>query len=116
MLSDEMPGAPCQAPTADDKPGFSLMVYVDDVDAAFNKAIKAGCKEFAAPKDQFYGDRSGQVICPFNHRWTFSSHFENVTDAQMMERMQAMQKQGPPAAAAAAAPAAGASKKKKGGK
>ena len=38
-----------------------LYLYVPDVDAAYQRAIKAGATSIMEPADQFYGDRSGGV-------------------------------------------------------
>ena len=59
------------------------MVYVEDVDDVFAKAIAAGSKEIAPVQDQFYGDRSGQFEDPFGHRWNVASHVEDVTPEEM---------------------------------
>ncbi|MEC5143914.1 VOC family protein [Chitinophaga sp. 212800010-3] len=45
-----------------------LFVYMDDPDAAFNKAIKAGATEVMPMTDQHYG-RSGGVKDPFGNTW-----------------------------------------------
>ena len=39
--------------------GAMLYMYVEDVDAVYNKAIQAGAKSITEPADQFWGDRSG---------------------------------------------------------
>jgi PhnB protein len=64
----------------------TLMVYVDDVDDVFARAIKAGAKEIAPVQDQFYGDRSGQFEDPFGHRWNVASHVEDVPPDEMERR------------------------------
>ena len=46
-----------------------MHVYVEDVDAAVERAVKAGATLIRAVQDQFYGDRSGMVACPFGYRW-----------------------------------------------
>lgn len=47
-----------------------FMLYVDDVDAWYARAMRtAGAISLAAPKDQAYGDRTGAVKDPFDNVW-----------------------------------------------
>jgi PhnB protein len=85
MLSDTMEGA-APAPTQLGGSPVTMMVYVEDVDDVFTRAIKSGSKEIAAVKDQFYGDRAGQFEDPFGHRWNVASHIEDVPDDEMEKR------------------------------
>ena len=78
MLADPFPEARNKTPADLGGSPVMLMVYVEDVDAVFAKAISAGSKEIAAVRDQFYGDRSGQFEDPFGHRWNVASHVEDV--------------------------------------
>src|SRR3954447_10655166 len=65
MLADEFPGMSPPTPPKLGGTPVTVMVYVEDVDAVFAKAMSAGAKETAALQDQFYGDRSGQFEDPF---------------------------------------------------
>src|ERR1035437_3384908 len=47
----------------------SLYLYVEDVDAVYQRAIQAGGTSVGEPKDQFYGDRSGGVTDPCGNHW-----------------------------------------------
>jgi len=82
MVSDPMGDFPAA-------PGY-LHVYVDDCDSVFKKALAAGGKSQMEPKDEFYGDRVGNVIDPCGNRWTISTHIEDVSEAEMEKRMAAM--------------------------
>jgi PhnB protein len=64
----------------------TLMMYVDDVDAAFATAIGAGAKESMPVADQFWGDRYGVLIDPAGHRWALATHIEDLTDEQVQQR------------------------------
>lgn len=86
MLADEMPEMGFRSPKSLGGPGVSLMIYVEDVDARFKKALAAGGKEMRAVQDQFYGDRSGTLEDPFGHVWTISTHVEDVPEAEMQRR------------------------------
>ena len=68
MLSDPYPEHGCgYVPAA----GFNLMQPVQDVDAAWQRAVDAGCSGIMAPQDMFWGDRYGQCKDPFGVTWAF---------------------------------------------
>jgi PhnB protein len=86
MLADSFPDMGAPTPRALGGSPVTLMVYVEDVDDVFARALKAGAKEIAPVKDQFYGDRSGQFEDPFGHRWNVASHVEDVSPEEMEKR------------------------------
>jgi uncharacterized glyoxalase superfamily protein PhnB len=47
-------------------------LYVDDVDAAHQQAVKAGAKSLSKPADQFWGDRFAQVSDIDGYKWGFA--------------------------------------------
>jgi PhnB protein len=61
----------------------NLYVYVDDVDAHFERARKAGAKILEEPKEQFYGDRRYGAEDPEGHCWYFAQHVRDVTPQDM---------------------------------
>ena len=90
MLSDEFPEHGAISPQTLGGATSHLMIYCEDCDAAFARAIAAGATAARAMEDQFYGDRSGQVIDPFGHRWTLATHIEDVDFEEIQRRMAAM--------------------------
>jgi PhnB protein len=86
MVADSFPEMGAPTPQALGGSPVTLMVYVEDVDDVFARAIKAGSKEIAPVQDQFYGDRSGQFEDPFGHRWNVASHVEDVSAEEMEKR------------------------------
>jgi PhnB protein len=86
MLADEYPEIGFVGPRAIGGTPVTLSLYVDDVDAVFAKAIGAGATSDRAVQDQFYGDRSGQFIDPFGHRWNVATHIEDVPPDEMDRR------------------------------
>ena len=68
-----------------------LFIYVEDVDAVIERAEKLGATVKRAPRDQFYGDRDGFIVDPFDHGWTIATHVEDVAPDEMMRRMAAFQ-------------------------
>jgi PhnB protein len=69
--------------------GVGFCVYVPDCDAIFAKAVEAGATPLMPVQDHFYGDRSGQVLCPFGHKWSISTHIEDVPPEEYQPRMDA---------------------------
>jgi PhnB protein len=92
MLADEMPDMGYRGPQTLGGAAVSLMVYVEDVDQQFQRAIDAGGKVKQQVTDQFYGDRSGTLEDPFGHVWTIATHVEDVSQDELMKRA-ATQKQ-----------------------
>ena len=72
---------------------FGLIIYTDDVDTAFKKAIAAGGTEKMTVENQFWGDRMGTLTDPFGHKWSIATHVEDVPPEQFEERMAQGQKQ-----------------------
>jgi PhnB protein len=89
MLSEENPAWGSQSPEALGGSPVTLFLYVADVDATFAAATHAGAKELMPVKDQFWGDRTGQVIDPFGHRWHLGTHIEDVDYNTLQQRMSA---------------------------
>ena len=92
MLADEYPEMDIVSPTTLGNSTVGILLYVDDADATFNKAVSRGAKVNKAMADQFYGDRSGTVIDPFGHKWTIATHVEDVSPEEMERRMAALKK------------------------
>lgn len=90
MLADEEPGMCALSPATLGGAGISLMLYVEDVDQAYPRAIAAGAVELRPLQDQFYGDRSGTVRDPFGHVWTLGTHVEDVPPEELRRRLDAM--------------------------
>ena len=86
MLADEMPDAGNQSPRAVGGTPVTVMVYVEDVDSVFGRALAAGAKELRPLENQFYGDRSGSFEDPFGHSWFVASHVEDVSEEEMGRR------------------------------
>ena len=86
MLSDEMPEMGVRGPRAVGGTPVILSVYVEDVDAVFDRAVSAGATPLRAVENQFYGDRSGQFEDPFGHVWSVATHVEDVAFDEMARR------------------------------
>ncbi|MGH8077971.1 MAG: VOC family protein [Lysobacter sp.] len=88
MLSDEYPDMDAVGPKTLGGTSASFMIYVEDVDKAFDQAIKAGGKPVQPVENQFWGDRTGTLLDPFGHKWTLGTHIEDVPPEEMQTRMQ----------------------------
>ena len=93
MLSDEYPSMDALSPKSLGGTPASFMIYVDDVDRAFDQAVKAGAKPLRPVENQFWGDRTGTVVDPFGHKWTLDTHIEDVPPDQLQKRMEEWNKQ-----------------------
>ena len=92
MMADEFPEMNKVSPTTLGNTPVGLMLYVDDADAIFNRAVFAGAKVEKPLTDQFYGDRSGTLLDPFGHQWTIATHKEDVSPEEMERRVAALAK------------------------
>lgn len=90
MLSDENPQWQSQSPQTLGGTPASLMLYVEDCDAVFERAVQAGATVNMPVSDQFYGDRCGNVTDPFGHKWSIATHVEDVSHDEVVRRMQKM--------------------------
>ena len=86
MLADAVPDMGNQTPAALGGTPVTVMVYVADVDAVFDRALKAGATAERKVENQFYGDRAGQFLDPFGHKWFVATHVEDVTPEEVAER------------------------------
>jgi len=70
----------------------AIYLYVNDIDAAYAKALAAGATTVMEPADQFYGDRSGGVKDAFGNLWFVATHKEDVSPEEMARRAAARAK------------------------
>lgn len=65
------------------------MLYVTNCDAVYDRALDAGAMVKEPLTDKFYGDRSGTLADPFGNEWTIATHKEDVSEKEMIRRMNA---------------------------
>ena len=90
MLADEFPEMDARSPQTIGGTPVGLMLYFEDADAVFARAVSAGAKVLRPVQDQFYGDRSGTVADPFGHKWTISTHKEDLSMEEIQKRAAAL--------------------------
>jgi PhnB protein len=91
MLADEFPEIGAKSPQTIGGTPVTIMLYVEDVDAVVDRAVKAGATLTRPVQDQFYGDRSGGVTDPFGHSWFVATHVEDVSPDELQRRAAAEQ-------------------------
>jgi uncharacterized glyoxalase superfamily protein PhnB len=97
MLADEFPEYGSLSPQTSGGAGMGLHIYVDGVDAAFDRAVKAGAQVEMPVIDQFWGDRYGKLKDPFGHKWSIATHTKDMSADEMKRNMdEAMKKMAQP--------------------
>jgi len=87
MLASEFPEMGAVSPRTLGGTAASFMIYTDDADAMFARAVECGASVEREVQDQFCGDRSGTLSDPFGHRWSIATHIEDVTEDELNNRM-----------------------------
>jgi PhnB protein len=105
FLSDQFPGGN-KSPLQLKGTPVAMHLYVEDCDAWWQRAVKAGCKVVMPLADQFWGDRFGQVRDPFGHLWSIATHVADPTPEEMEAAMAAMSAPAPKKRARRRKPAA----------
>ncbi|CAN5336282.1 VOC family protein [soil metagenome] len=62
---------------------ITLYVYVDDVDALFEKSRRAGAEVVSAPEDMFWGDRVTRLRDPDGYAWSFATNVGEFDPSKM---------------------------------
>ena len=84
MMADENEALGALSPEHYGGAPMTLVLYVEDCDAVYKRALDAGAKSLREPADQFYGDRMAGVEDPFGFQWWLGTHIKDVS----MEEMQ----------------------------
>lgn len=83
MLVDEFPEWGSLGPNIPVGSPVTIHLYVEDVDAFVEQAVKAGAKMTMPLQDMFWGDRYGQLEDPFGHHWSVATHIRDVGPEEM---------------------------------
>ncbi len=90
MLADEYADMGYKGPKSLGGSPVSIMIYVDEVDTVFTRAVDAGATVKEAVSDKFYGDRIGTLVDPFGHVWHVATHKEDVSLEELQARAKAL--------------------------
>ncbi|MCL5966171.1 MAG: VOC family protein [Deltaproteobacteria bacterium] len=83
FLGEEVPGMGCGAPEKYGGSPVSLSLYVEDVDAAVDRAVAAGAQVRMPVTDMFWGDRFGKVADPFGYEWGLATRTADLTHEEI---------------------------------
>lgn len=86
MLAEEFPELDFRSPQSLGGSPVCLVLYVEDIDARFALAVAAGASVRRELRNEFHGDRTGNLVDPFGHAWTLASRIEHVDDAEIRRR------------------------------
>ena len=99
MVNDTMGGGKSAQSTG--QLPISFWIYVEDCDALYNRAVKAGARVPPGPMgqltDQFWGDRTGSLFDPYGYQWNIATRKEDLTQEETDRRAEAFFKQFAPA-------------------
>jgi PhnB protein len=90
MLNEEMPDWGSLGPKSLKGSPVTIHLYVENADAAFDRAVNAGAKVTMPLDDMFWGDRYGKVEDPFGHHWSIGTHVRDVSPDEMQKGMEQM--------------------------
>ena len=86
FIRDEFPNMECESPSALNGSAVTIHLYVEDADTVFSRALSEGGKVTLPLQDMFWGDRFGEIVDPFGHRWSIASHVEDVPPEELDRR------------------------------
>jgi uncharacterized glyoxalase superfamily protein PhnB len=87
MLADEFPEFGSLSPQTTGGTGMGLHIYTENVDSAFDRAVKAGATVEMPVMDMFWGDRYGKLADPFGHKWSIATHKADMSEEEMKRGM-----------------------------
>ena len=86
-IADEFPEMGFKSPASYGGSPVLLHLYVDDVDAFFDRARAAKAQVLAEPSDEFHGDRVGRLVDPSGHLWLVATRKAEMSPEEMQRRM-----------------------------
>jgi PhnB protein len=86
MIESEYPSLPSRVPQPDGTSPVVIFAYVENVDAAIDRAVAAGAKILIPIQNQFWGDRIGWIMDPAGHVWTVATRIEETTTQERDQR------------------------------
>ncbi len=90
MLADESSSHEAFGPEHFGGSPVSVVLYVENADKLYSRALKGGAVSLRPMADRPFGDRSGAIKDPWGHRWTLASQMENISDEEIERRFVGM--------------------------
>lgn len=87
MLVDEFPDMGASSPLGLKGSPVTIHLYVENADAVFDQAVRAGATVRMPLQDMFWGDRYGQLVDPSGHVWSIATHLHDLSSDQIRENM-----------------------------
>ncbi len=78
VLADEFPEHGALSPATTGESSAVLYFHTDDADAVWERAVARGAEVTRDLADTFWGEREGQIVDPFGHRWGITQHLRDV--------------------------------------
>ena len=86
MMNDEYPDFGARSPGSIGGSPVAFHIRVPDADKAVERAVEKGATLVRPVQDQFYGDRTGMVACPFGYRWFLAAPKEVLSPDELQRR------------------------------
>lgn len=83
MLNDEFPDYGAVGPQPNERVHTTIHITSQNVDADWQRAVDAGAEITMPLADMFWGDRYGQLKCPFGYNWSMGQKVKEPTEAEM---------------------------------
>jgi PhnB protein len=90
MIADEFPEMGAVSPLTLGGTYGALTIATADADALWQRALDAGAEVFHPIEDAFWGERHGQLVDPFGHRWGVAQRVEDVPEDEVQRRATAL--------------------------
>jgi PhnB protein len=90
MVADEFPDLGILSPLTLGGTAVVLHIFTESVDSAWQRAVDAGAVVLAPLEEQFWGDRHGQLLDPFGHKWGLAQHIRDVSRDEIAASAAAM--------------------------
>jgi uncharacterized protein YndB with AHSA1/START domain/uncharacterized glyoxalase superfamily protein PhnB len=85
MLGEESPQESCKSAESLGASPINFYLYLENVDAAYARALAAGALPSMPVAEMFWGDRIGAVKDPFGYTWTLATHVKDPTMEEIEE-------------------------------
>jgi PhnB protein len=86
MIADEFPEMGAVSPLTLGGTYGALTIATDDADGLWQRALDAGAEVFHPIEDAFWGERHGQIVDPYGHRWGIAQRLEDVSEEEVQRR------------------------------
>jgi PhnB protein len=84
-VASEFPDAGIVSPRTIGGTATVLQLNTDDAAGLWARALEAGAEVRHELADQFWGERHGQLVDPFGHRWNIAQHLRDVPPDEVAE-------------------------------